>query len=226
MSSASYSSANVYPQSPWSSTPVLNSPLHSIEASQYDPSHWQSRGQPGPPSYEFSSYPPSAMQTPLQSSNQEHFPHFPNSQVGESQSFSQLPYHPVRSMSLATPNDLQDYRSPYHHDPQTFLQRHPANNTAIHPQSLSSNTNPTPPSSGTHSTPSAYVYSDHPQPISAYQKNAPMQSPSMAVSSSDAFGTPWYIAPNGLADVKEEEEMANLHHHHHQVSNRFKQNSG
>jgi hypothetical protein len=225
LSNASYSSLNMYTQPPWSSTPVLNSPLHPTETVHFDDSHlthWHPHAQPGSFGHEIPSYPSSAMQTPLHSSTQEQFPQYPASHVGESHVLPHLPYHPSRSMSLASPNDLQNYHSPYHNDSTMFLPRHPANSSGLPLPSLFSNTNPTPPSSDTHSTPSTYTYGDNPQMNSSYHSGTPMQSPSMAVSGSETFGGQW---STGLADVKEEEEMANMHQHN-SMGGRFRQNTG
>lgn len=224
LSNASYGSAHMYSQPPWSSTPVLNSPVHPAETVQFDASHlthWQSHAQPGPFGHDIHSYPSSAMQTPLHSSTQENFPHFPVSHVGESHGLPHIPFHPSRSMSLANPNDLQDYHSSYHNDAPMFHQRHPATSLGLPLPSLPSNTNPTPPSSETHSNPGTYIYGDHPQMSSAYHSGTPIQSPSMAVPGSETLGGQWY----GLADVKEEEEMGNMHHHH-SIGGRFRQNAG
>lgn len=228
LSNASYTSLNMYSQSPWNSTPALTSPLHSIETGHFDashPTHWHPRAQPGPSNHDIAPYPPTAMQSPLHSSTQEHFPQFSASHVGESHGLPNTHYHPVRSMSLATPNDLQNYHSPYHNDPQMFLQRHPTTNSDMQLPSLSSNVNPTPPGSDTHSTPSMFPYGDHPQMSSSYHSGTPMQSPSMAITDSEAFGKPWYNLPTSLADVKEEEEMASMHQHQ-SMSGRFRQHAG
>ena len=215
--STSYNSSSTYSHMPWSATPILTSAPHSIETSHLDTSHsthWPQTAQPGSQGFGIPQYPPNAISAPVRSLTQEQFPHYSNSPVGESHGWSQLPHYPVRSMSLASPLDLQHYHSQYHNDPHAFSHRHPTNAPDLHPPSLSSNTNSTPPGSSTYSTPTGYTYSDHAQMRSAYHPMAPMQSPSMAVSSSDAFGSAWYSAPQGLAEVKEEEEhLATMHHH-------------
>jgi hypothetical protein len=226
ISHASYSPLNMYPQPPWSSTPVLNTPLHSSETVNFDASHlthWHPHTQPGSFGPDIPSpYSSSTMQTPLHSSAQEQFLHFQPSHVGESQILPHLPYHPSRSMSLATAGDLQNYHSTYHNDAPMFLQRQPATSSGLPLPSLPSNTNPTPPSSDTHSTPGTYIiYGDHPHMNPSYHSGTPMQSPSMAVPGSETLGGQWY----GLADVKEEEETANMHHHN-AMSGRFRQNAG
>lgn len=225
LSSAPYSSLNMYPQPPWSSTPIFNSPLHPIETVHFDDSHlthWHPHAQHGSFGHEIPLYPSSAMQTPLHSSTQEQFPPYPASQVGEFHVLPHQPYYPSRSMSLTTPSDLQNYHCPHHNDSPMFLQRHHANSSSLPSPSLFSNANPTPPSSDTHSTPSTYMYGDHAQMNSSYHSGTPMQSPSMAVSGSEAFGGQW---STGLADVKEEEEMAHMHQNN-SMGGRFRQNTG
>jgi hypothetical protein len=227
VSNTSYNSLNMYSQPPWSSTPILNSPFHSTETSQFDASHptqWHPRAQSGLSGHEIPSYASSAMQTPLHSTTQEHFPHFPATHDGEVNGLSHYSYHPSRSMSLANPNDLQNYHSPYHNDAQMFPPRHPTTSSELQMPSLLSNTNPTPPGSDTHSTPNTYSYGDHPQ-MNPYQSGTPMHSPPMAGPVSEAFGGQWYTPPSGLPDVKEEEEMAGMHPHY-SMSGRFRQNAG
>jgi hypothetical protein len=227
VSSASYSTSNMYSQSPWSSTPVVTPPSHTNEPSDFDTSssaQWHPRAQPGLPGYEFTPYLPSSIPTSRQSSIQDSFSAFHHTQVGEPHDWAHLTHQPLRSMSLANPHDLQNYHSPYQNDLRMLLQRNSTNASNIHPTTLSSNIHPTPPSSGTLSTHGAYAYSEHAQMGASYHSMAPMQSPSMSHPASEAFGHGYYGAPIGLADVREEEETANMQHQI--MTGRFRENPG
>lgn len=227
ISLASYSNSTLYPQMPWSSTPILNSPSHSTEPSDFDaPSsaHWQPRAQPGPQAFEYNPYPSSAIASSRHSSAHESFSNFPHPQVGDPADWAHLPHQPVRSMSLASPNDLQKYHSPYHNDPRMLLQQNATTASNMHPTSLPGNTNHAPHGSDVISTRNVYGYDDHLQMGAPYHSIAPMQSPSMPHPASEAFGHGYYGVQSGLADVTEEEEMANMHHQ--TTTGRFRHNPG
>ena len=234
----SFEYSQIYePNGPWDTSRYLHHtphmlPSHRSYPEPESPAFWRPNESSGSGSYPQAHFPMSP--SPVSAATKDNVDHMNALQSMGGHGWAPR-QPPMRSMSLANPDDLPpQYQAQYYNNSPIDFGRRMTTPSENQTPTLSSNTNSTGSVSDHQPVPSMISYDAHGVPIQSmhlsypppWSSIPPSRSPQIATSGSEGFSQGWYTNSPGLALVTEEDPTSHFGHTPHPDYSIFKAEPG